>query len=170
MSLYKPDVENLLKKRDVPMLMKALGDTDAQVRREAAGALGILSDTQAVEALIISLNDTDGSVCEAAAEALGEIGQARAVRPLIAALKGEHRVCCAAIRALGKLRDHRAVEPLAEYLSSQNEAICENAAKALGDIGDKQAVRFLMAAMAGCSPQLKEAYHQAIQHILGAPR
>jgi HEAT repeat protein len=166
MSLYKPDVKNLLKKRDVPMLMKSLGDNDAHVRREAACALGILRDTQAVEALLIALNDTDGSVCAAAA--LGEIGQARAVRPLIAALKGEHALCCAAIRALGKLRDPRAVEPLAKYLSSPNEAICEDAAKALGDIGDKQAVRFLMTAMAGHSPQIKEAYHQAIQRILGA--
>lgn len=74
MSLYKPNVQKLLKKRDVPMLMKALGDADSDVRRDA------------VEALIIALNDLDPEVSAAAVTALAGIGKARAVVPLIAVL------------------------------------------------------------------------------------
>jgi HEAT repeat protein len=169
MSLYKPDVQKLLKKQDVPMLMKALGDGDWRVRRDAAAALGTLRDEQAVEALLIALSDADPEVCAAAATALGEIGKGRAVIPLVAALRGKPQVRLAAIRALGTLRDSRAIEPLVRILERQADAMSEEAANALGETGDQRAIPFLIEAIQS-KKFVREAYiklacYQAVQRI-----
>jgi hypothetical protein len=61
------------------MLMRALGDADAAVRRQAAGALGFLGPDagEAVSALIDMLGDKDARARESAADALRAItGQA----------------------------------------------------------------------------------------------
>jgi hypothetical protein len=70
----------------VPALIQALGDSDWDVRRAAAEALGKLGDPQAVPALIQALGDSDVGVRRAAAEALGKIGDPQAVPALIQAL------------------------------------------------------------------------------------
>jgi bilin biosynthesis protein len=55
----------------VPALIQALGDSDRDVRRAAAEALGKLGDPQAVSPLIQALGDRSENVRRAAAEALG---------------------------------------------------------------------------------------------------
>jgi HEAT repeat protein len=66
----------------VPPLIQALGDSDRDVRRAAAEALGKLGDPQAVPPLIKALGDSDWDVRRAAAEALGKLGDPQAVPPL----------------------------------------------------------------------------------------
>jgi HEAT repeat protein len=98
-------------------LLVALVETDSEVRRAAATALGQLKDTRAVEPLLSALHDTDSEVRRAAAEALGQLGDARAVEPLLSTLEDhEPFVCEAAVQALGRLGDARAVRPLLRRL------------------------------------------------------
>ena len=70
-----PNVEKLKAKRDVKGLIKALGyQKDGHVRNAAAGVLGQIGDTRAVELLIAALKDRDSNVREAAAGALEALG------------------------------------------------------------------------------------------------
>jgi HEAT repeat protein len=64
-----------------------LDDKDADVRQEAAWALGEIGDPRAVGPLIGKLKDPEAHVRWQAVEALGKINGPRAVAPLIAALK-----------------------------------------------------------------------------------
>jgi len=97
--------------RAVEPLIAALKDTDAYVRRAAAGALGNLKDTRGVEPLIGALKDAESYVGCTAAAALGQLKDTRAVEPLAEALKDAHLRVSAAL-ALAWLKDERAVEPL----------------------------------------------------------
>ena len=101
-----PNVEKLKAKRDVKGLIKALGyQKDGHVRNAAAGVLGQIGDTRAVEPLIAALKDESWGVRHYAAEALGQIGDTRAVELLIAALKDRdsnvREAAAGALEALG---------------------------------------------------------------------
>ena len=73
----------------VQPLIKALNDTDWDVRQSAARSLGQIGDSSALEPLTKTLNDRNKIVLIAAAEALGYICDGRAIQPLIATL--EHK-------------------------------------------------------------------------------
>ena len=66
--------------------MAALGDGSADVRENAAMALGQLRDPAAVEPLVAVLADKSPGVREQAAMSLGQLRDARAVEPLLAAV------------------------------------------------------------------------------------
>jgi predicted amidophosphoribosyltransferase len=65
-------------REDVPTLIETLKDTDGNVRRLAASALGKIKDTRAVTPLIQLLNDDKPQVRQYAIKALGEIGSPEA--------------------------------------------------------------------------------------------
>jgi len=143
-----PNTEELKRKRDVKGLIEALSyKENAEVRKQAAKALGEIGDSQAVEPLIAALKDEARLY---AAKALGEIGDPRAVDPLIAALKVESQWTReAAAEALGKIGDPRAVKPLIATAINRDEEwgwVCEAAARALVQIG-APAVEPLIAAL-----------------------
>lgn len=52
LDLFKPNVEEMRKKKDVKGLTKALRHKDIKVRCEAAEALGELRDAKAIESLV----------------------------------------------------------------------------------------------------------------------
>ncbi|MEK7679021.1 MAG: HEAT repeat domain-containing protein, partial [Deltaproteobacteria bacterium] len=68
-------------------LIEALKDPNADVRQNAAEALGELKDPRAVLPLIEALKDGNGGVRQSAAWALGKLKDPRAVLPLLEALK-----------------------------------------------------------------------------------
>ncbi len=137
----------------VPALIEALKDkdNDLYIRGNAAYALGEIKDPQAVPPLIEALKDEDLVVRRVAAYALGKIKDPLAVPPLIEALKDEDlvvrregwRVRLAAVHALGQIKDPRAFEPLIEALKDADTDVRQNAAYALGMIGDKRAISAL---------------------------
>jgi HEAT repeat protein len=143
-----PDVKKLEAKRDILGLIEALGyDKDpklaADVRYDAAEALGLIGDRRAIEPLLAVLWDQNLNVRRIAAEALGRFREERTVDPLIDLLKAHLpyddepyvRVCQEAIRSLGRLGDWRAVEPLLNVFGSANEDLRREAADALDKIG-----------------------------------
>lgn len=143
-----PDVKKLEARRDILGLIDALGyDKDprqaADVRYDAAEALGLIGDPRAIEPLLAVMWDQSLNVRRIAAEAIGRFRDERTVGPLIELLKahlsyGDEpyvRVCQEAIRSLGRLGDWRAVEPLLSVFGSAHEGLHREAADALDKIG-----------------------------------
>ncbi len=130
------------------VLIQLLKDKNAEVRANAAKALGDLNDKRAVPGLIDALKDRHVIVRRSAAYALSNIGDERAVPGLINALKDEDaEVRAYAARALGNRGDKRAFPALIKALKDVNANVRRNAAKALGDRSVKSAVFPLIEAL-----------------------
>ena len=140
----------------VDALAAAMKDPDADVRWQAANALGDIKDTRAVEPLIEALQVKD--LQWHAALSLGKIKDPRAVEPLIAALNDkdpEFREQVAL--SLGDIKDPRAVAPLIALLKAPplkdpalmgpDSKVRNATAGALGNIGSPEAVNFLLTAL-----------------------
>lgn len=128
-------------------LIRQLKHEDANVRAEAAEALGVRKDPQAVEPLLAALKDKDPEVRRRAAGALREIGDPQAVEPLLAALKDEDAgVRWEAAVAQWEIKDPRAVEPLLAALKDEEEDVRIEAKRALVNMG-APAVEALLAAL-----------------------
>ncbi|MDE3225431.1 MAG: HEAT repeat domain-containing protein [Nitrospirota bacterium] len=129
-------------------LRVSLGSPDWIVRMHAAKALGRIGDPGSVDLLMPLLQDKVKAVRVDAAQALVAIGQP-AVPHLLVALKHEEWVVrLHAVEALGWLKSSESVETLLWLLfNDQDQAIREDAVRALGEIGDARAVDFLFLAM-----------------------
>jgi HEAT repeat protein len=73
----------------LPVLIQELGNEDAEIRYEAAGALGAIGEEEAVPYLIKLGNDLDTEVQMAILQALGNIGGRRAKEYLQYSLDAE---------------------------------------------------------------------------------
>ena len=158
----------------VELLGTALQHQDGDVRRIAAVVLGQTGDARAVEALGAALKDESVFVRVAATEALGAIGDARAVEPLGAALKDQdwsvRQAAAVVLDKLGWQPDRSelgaiywvakkewdkcveigtpTVKPLIAALKgTYDHNVRAAVARALGQIGDTQAVEPLGAAL-----------------------
>lgn len=131
----------------IPLIM-ALRSGNWIVRMHVAKALGRVRNTDAVEPLIPLLQDKVKAVREEAAAAMAAIGDA-AIPSLLKALQHEDwLVRLHAVESLGKAQSKRAVEPLLSVLfNDRDSAVREDAVRALGEIGDPQAVDHLFTAM-----------------------
>jgi HEAT repeat protein len=175
MKRSKPNIQGLAKKKNVPALIKVLNDSDwdTSIRIAAVSALGEFSDLQAVEALIEALKDKDADVRQAAAATLGQLGYTRAVEPLVAALEDNtYWVREQAAVTLGQLgwqpldeiqsallavakKDWNlavslgpaALAPLIAALRDTDSGVRDQAAAALGKLGDTRALEPLVAAL-----------------------
>ena len=159
LGLEKPDIKKMELNKDVKGLMKALSfENDESIRRDAAFALGKISDSSTVdpiinelnyekkdvinssnsdigestiEQLINSLNNENIDVRKNAASALIKIGEP-AVDMLINALDDENwRVRWQAAEILGEIKDDRAVKPLINALNDENNDVRRASNKAL---------------------------------------
>ena len=63
----------LKEKSSIPLLVSALKDPSARVRKEATLALGVIAPTEAEAALLTALSDSDEDVRYFAADALGDV-------------------------------------------------------------------------------------------------
>jgi CubicO group peptidase (beta-lactamase class C family) len=126
---------------EIPSLIKALADSDAAVREQAAENLGRRGPEaeQAVPALILLLSDKDPFVNGRAADALSRIGGG-SVPSLITALKeGETNVRWCAAVAIGKIGAAAggAVSALTGALRDTDDNVRWSAAVALGGLGTR---------------------------------
>ncbi len=144
-------------------LRALLDDPDAEVRREAADALGKYGGAGVVDSLIAALKSPDWKTRSAAAASLGEKKDRRAVDALLDALKDEsHIVRMSAVRSLGDLADPRSVEPVMAMLKDSDMFVRDAAAFALGDLKDPRAIGPLVAAM-GEQSQVASAAAQSLK-------
>ena len=174
LGLEKPDIKKMERNKDVKGLMKALSfENDESIRRDAAFALGKISDSSTadpiinelnyekndvingsdsdigestIEQLINSLNNENIDVRKNAAIALIKIGEP-AVDMLINALENENwRVRWHSAEILGEIKDDRAVKPLINALNDKNNGVISNSIIALCEIGEP-AVEILINAL-----------------------
>jgi HEAT repeat protein len=154
-----------------PLAELAAGDTHADVRRAAVGALGFASpsDPAIVDALLAALRDDAWQVREEAATTLGKLRAASASGPLIAALDDAYwQVRLRAVRALGQLRDAHSASAVAALLSHRISNLRKEAALALGELGSRDALPALHAALEDRDPDVRKALRIAIGQIEGA--
>jgi HEAT repeat protein/beta-lactamase regulating signal transducer with metallopeptidase domain len=132
-------------------LTNALNDSNPSVRRNAAWAIGELTNMSsgersgAVPKLVALLDDSDEWVRMASARSLGEIRDERATEGLIAHLSDrEWRVRNLAAWSLGEMKEKRAVATLCDVLQSDAQfEVRKTTAWALAEIQDKRAVETL---------------------------
>jgi beta-lactamase regulating signal transducer with metallopeptidase domain len=154
-------------------LTKALDDSNASVRRNAAWAIGELTNMReteradAVPTLVSLLSDSDEWVRAAAARALGEIRDERAADKLIALLSdGESHVRAMAAWALSEMKEERAVETLCRVVVSDPQAdVRRAAAEALGEIRSQKALASLRQALNDAEPRVRAKAKWAISEI-----
>ncbi len=144
-SLFKPNVEKLKVKKDFPGLLAALSNKDANVRKDAAMALGDIGNIDFIDQLINALKDPFISVQKEAVLSLGKMKNEKAARALIFTLanKDLHELSSMTLINIGK----PAVVSLINALKDNNFEIRQSAAKALGEIGDAKAVEPLIASV-----------------------
>jgi HEAT repeat protein len=161
LGLGKPDIKKMEKEKDIKGLIRAMGyDNDESIRKEAAFALGKITDSQSpiytirnentelkdtsedsignftVEQLINSLQDENWSIRMNAAKTLVEIGET-AVEKLINSLKDENwQVRWHTAEILGEIGDVRGVKPLINLLNDKNNGVQSNSVIALVKIGN----------------------------------
>ena len=107
--------------RQVPEFIAVLNATDAKVREVAARMLGAISDSRALEPLIVTLHDEDSRVRTAAAKALGKIANLQVISPLQSAARDQDStVRGAAVAALEdfKILDQGALEQYPNVMCS----------------------------------------------------
>jgi HEAT repeat protein/beta-lactamase regulating signal transducer with metallopeptidase domain len=134
----------------VAALVRALDDSVATVREDAAYALGRLEARQGIEGLQRSLaRDPSSPVREMAAWALAQIGATGSVSSLGAAAQRDtaESVRTMAVWALGRLDDASAVPALVAVLRDRSAEARGRAAWALGTIGPERAPVELRAAL-----------------------
>lgn len=135
------DLAVRLGRRAAPALIRLLDRADADLRRQAARALGMIGAVEAIEPLRRLLRDDCPSVREAAAQALGELGDPHAVEPLIQVLQKERSEKIVlyhdrqkAAETLGKIGDDRAIEPLVRVLQDRPGEALASVREALAKI------------------------------------
>jgi HEAT repeat protein/beta-lactamase regulating signal transducer with metallopeptidase domain len=157
----------------VEPLTNALNNSNQSVRRNAAWAIGELTNMReteragAVPSLISLLNDGDEWVRMAAARALGEIRDERAVEKLVSVLNdGSWKVRELCAWSLGEMKEERAVQALCRLLLEDAQVeVRERAAWALGEIRDPQAAPFLKQALGDAETRVREKSRWALSEI-----
>jgi HEAT repeat protein len=159
--------------RAIAPLIEALNDSNQWVRIVAAEALGQIGDPSATAALIFALNDMSIWVRRASVVALGQIGDSRAISPLTERLlrppnsqwpEELHVVIAKSLGAIGG----EAIKNLIDALNDSDVWVSSAAARALGQIGDSQAIVPLTDLMQHESRWVRSATTQALAQIADA--
>jgi HEAT repeat protein len=127
-------------------LVDLMRHPDVDLRIQAALALGSQTRPEAVEALLEALNDPDANVRFHAIEALGKLSPPAAVESLAAIAESkDFFLAFPALEALARIHDPGVAPRLVPLVG--DELVGDQAAEALGQIGDEDAVAPLVAAL-----------------------
>lgn len=139
----------------LPLLLRLLHLPNAQVRKGAVWALGVINDPAAAVGLVAALRDDNAEVRLAASQSLRGMPHAGAVVPLVERLQDEDwRVRKAATEAL-TLLGHDAVPALRRLLASPHIAIKRIAMGVLGRLGDTSITDDILPYVNDDSPDLR---------------
>jgi HEAT repeat protein len=153
------------------LVVSALANPDARVRREALLSLAKLGDEESGDLVLGLLEDPDAEVRRAAAIAAGELKVERALKTLIKALDSasDPDEVLPLIRSLGQLGDPGAVASIEKHavksmFSKSTAGVRINAYRALNTIGTPHARRLLNKAVSDKDPEVKAAVKEML-HI-----
>ena len=165
--------------RVVPVLLNALNDIAASVRREAVIGLSFRTDLadefDLVNRLLPLLHDFNLNVCQATAIALGRIGTDAAADGLFKVLQSPHTPVTLQIeivRALGRIATQTSLKYLRSSLLSQTTSVVWQIVEVLGQIEPASlkplATQILIELLQSNQPQIASStIKQAIAHSLG---
>jgi HEAT repeat protein len=129
---------------EILLIFNQTKDTDPEIRRYLALALGRLRDSRAVPALMESANDSDSQTVIWSLWALGAIGDKQATPLILEKLENSDQgVRVMAAYTLGVLNDARAIPALQGHLDDSAPEVAWNAAIALARLGDPAGVPLL---------------------------
>lgn len=165
-----PEVIGLLGDLDVqdarPEILKLLKGPGPSLRAEAVKALGALKAQEAIPAIVELLKDEDEFVRSAGAQALGDLGAANAVPALTALLDDpDDQVRWTALESLVVLRARDAAVPqLLKVLNdgAREPKVRSAAARALGELGVKEAAPQLVKALNMAPIEVQEGAAEAL--------
>ncbi|MGE0813816.1 MAG: HEAT repeat domain-containing protein [Vicinamibacterales bacterium] len=149
-------------------LIGALGDSEVDVRKNAAQALGNQEDARAVDALARTLQqDEDAGTRRTAGWALGQIEDSRAVPALSAALAkdADVEVRRTAAWALGQIESATAIDALTAAMKDADQEVRSQSVWALGQIEDARAVPALTAALGDADARIRKMAVWALGQI-----
>jgi len=151
---------------NVADLSAKLGDPDANVRWDAAEALGRTGEAAAVDPLIGALADKESAVRNAAAEALGSLGVVAVQQLSIALSSPNPQQRELAAFALGETKCPAAVTPLARALKNDTApSVRAEAAAALGNMAGPLAESALSGALVDQDEKVKQAASAALIRV-----
>ncbi len=151
-------------------LIRNLHDPSAEVREEAALALGRLGTPEAVDALIEYLERPDSDLAPQIARAFREAKHPRSVEPLVRQLESDDRETQAeSARTLGEIGDPRAKGPLLELLQTTHDSkVVSASSEALARLGEMAAIHEILPRMKRTrNPVLKRSLAVAVGDLLG---
>ena len=132
-----PKIERLQEEGDIEAIIKLLDyKKKAEVRMEAAVALGELKAEEAIDLLLERLDDEDEGVRAAAAVALGSIGDQSVIPALVNQLKDESEVARGGAAEALILFEAHAVDAVIGSLSSPDAVFRDELVHVLTEIGD----------------------------------
>jgi len=140
----------LLSKRNcpeiLPILIKALKDTDPLIRRSAIYELAKTADKSLISELFLVIFDSDKTVRKAAIKALGKIGGNESLK-ILTILFQDHRSVYDIediIEAIGDIGHEESIDLLVSKFDKENYSLSKNIVKALGNIGGDKATEILI--------------------------
>jgi HEAT repeat protein len=150
-----------------PILIRALSDSDSEVRKQAAEFFSEKRDTVAILPMIALLADTATYhykyypyeyIREYAAKYLAEKGDQQAESPMMEALTDSSvYVQISAAQFMGRRKVAEAVIPLMDFLKSDDENIRSEGAQSLALIGDTRGLRALIPVLRDESREVRAA-------------
>lgn len=153
-------------------VIRRLDDPDADVREEAARALGRTKAPDAVEALIHRLHDPSSTIRLAAARALGQIGDPRALPVLIETLDGgSEDLQQACVQAIGQIGGADSVLRLSQLINEErSERVLTQGAEEISKHGVIEAAWEILPRMhTTANPVLRRQLAIAMGNLLGRP-
>jgi HEAT repeat protein len=167
------ELSTLDEARATPLVLRALEDSDVEVRLEAARSAASLGLQAATDVAASWLSESDARLRIAACELARAAPSPRVVKALARALGDSDvtvRVTCA--RALGASAASGASEAVAQLagkLDDSSPNVRVEVARALARIGDERAVLPLVGKAQDSSPEVRQAILRALG-LLGDPR
>ncbi len=143
-------------------LLTAFRDNEVSVRRTLTALIHVFSDPRVIGKLIQALEDDDPIVRSNAATSLGTIADDSAVDPLIQALAdSKPNVRTSSRDALIRI-GHASVNPLIAELGNENPAIRQEAAYALGELQNSDAIAPLADRLSDPHPLIRSHAAEAL--------
>lgn len=161
---------NVPRKEAIPLIAKALTDSDLEVRLAAGIVAARIKMTEAGDLVIPWLTDSAPALREAACDFFAKVPDARVVKVLARALGDtDPRVRLAAVHALGASGSGDAVAPLLARLDDSNSKVRLGVARALAKLGDKRAVTPLVSKVQDEASEVRQAVVRTLGE-LGDPK
>jgi HEAT repeat protein len=136
--------------QEAELIQVLRSDAGVEEKSAACRQLARIGTAQSVPALAELLSDeTLSHMARYALEPIPDASVDEALRKALGTVQGKPRL--GVIGSLGVRRDAQAVEPLAGLLSDTDTALCQAAARALGDIGTPESAKALQDALSELS-------------------